>query len=172
MWQHALMQLSIVIPAFNESARLGRTLEAYLPYFTALYGEDFEVIVVVNGSVDNTESVAEAYAKKYRQIRVLVDPRRIGKGGAVIKGFGAAGGELVGFADADCATSPQAFHALIQNLGSAGAIIASRWLPESVLIPPQPLSRRISSRVFNLCVTALFGFQISDTQCGAKLLTR
>jgi hypothetical protein len=86
-------------------------------------------------------------------------------------GFASARGERVGFVDADNSTSPEAFQDLVDHLGDAGAIIASRWLKESKVSPRQPFARRIASRVFNRLVSLLFHMDISDTQCGAKLMT-
>ena len=164
------MKLSIVIPAYNEEDRLGPMLEAYGDYFIAAYGNDVELIVVVNGSRDHTESVADEYANRLSQVRVIVEPEAIGKGGAIMLGANAAQGELIGFVDADGATPPEAFDDLVQHIGDAGAIFASRWIPGAVVSPPQPLSRRIASRIFNFMVRKLFKVKIRDTQCGAKLV--
>ena len=166
------MKLSIVIPAYNEEARLPPTLQAYLDYYEPRLGADFELIIVVNGSRDGTERVARALAPAHPAVRVLVEPRAIGKGGAVMLGFAAARGERIGFVDADGATPPHAFDDLVRNIGGAGAIIASRWFKESRVYPPQPLKRRIASRIFNFFVRWFFKVNIRDTQCGAKVLTR
>ncbi len=164
------MKLSIVIPAYNEEDRLGPMLEAYGDYFIAAYGNDVELIVVVNGSRDDTEIIADKYADQLSQVRVIVEPEAIGKGGAVMLGANAAKGALIGFVDADGATPPEAFDDLVQHIGDAGAIFASRWIPGAVVSPPQPLSRRIASRIFNFMVRKLFKVKIRDTQCGAKLV--
>ena len=166
------MKLSIVIPAYNEEHRLGPTLTAYLSYFTPLYGADYEIVVVVNGSRDGTERVARSFEPGHPQVQVLVEPRAVGKGGAVMLGFAAARGELIGFTDADGSTPPDAFDDLARNIGSAGAIIGSRWLPESQVSPPQPLKRRLVSRIFNFLVRRFFKVNLRDTQCGAKVMTR
>lgn len=166
------MRLSIIVPAYNEEARLGRMLDVYLPYFTRLYDRDFEMLIVVNGSRDRTEDIGRDYARRHAPVRVMVEPCRIGKGGALMLGFAQAGGELVGFVDADGATPPEMFQELANQIGDAGAIIASRWCRGAVVSPRQPLSRRAASRLFNLLVRILFRLSISDTQCGAKLLTR
>lgn len=166
------MDLSIIIPAYNEEARLGRMLDQYLPFFNARYAEGYEILVVVNGSCDRTEDVVREYACAHKPVGVLVDPRPIGKGGAVMLGFAQAQGRLVGFVDADGATPPEAFQELVEHIGTAGAIIASRWLPGARISPRQPLERRLASRLFNALVRLMFGLRISDTQCGAKLLTR
>lgn len=166
------MRLSIVVPAHNEEARIGRMLDAYLPYFTERYGREVEVLVVVNGTTDRTEAVVAGYASRYPILRVLVEPLRVGKGGALILGFKAARGDYVGFVDADGSTPPEAFDDLVQHIGDAGAIIASRWCRGAQVSPRQPLARRIASRCFNLLTRALFDLHITDTQCGAKLMRR
>ncbi|MFA5043345.1 MAG: dolichyl-phosphate beta-glucosyltransferase [Kiritimatiellia bacterium] len=166
------MDLSIIIPAYNEEARLGRMLDQYLPFFNARYAGRYEILVVVNGSCDRTEDVAREYARKHETVVVVVEPRPIGKGGAIMLGFARAQGHLVGFVDADGATPPEAFHELVEHIGAAGAIIASRWMTGARVSPRQPLERRLASRLFNALVRLMFGLRISDTQCGAKLLTR
>jgi glycosyltransferase involved in cell wall biosynthesis len=164
------VKLSIVVPAYNESKRIARMLDAYLAYFLPRYGTEVEIIVVVNGSRDNTAEIARTYSLKYPQVGVIEEKEAIGKGGAIILGFKCATGDLIGFSDADGSTSPAAFDDLAVNIGSAGAIIASRWFAESVVEPKQPLKRRIASRIFNFIVRTTFGMNIHDTQCGAKVL--
>ncbi|MDD5678430.1 MAG: glycosyltransferase family 2 protein [Kiritimatiellae bacterium] len=166
------MDLSIIIPAYNEETRLGRMLDQYLPFFNKRFTEAYEVLVIVNGSRDRTEDVVREYARVHSRIRIIVDPRPIGKGGAVMLGFAQAQGRLVGYVDADGATPPEAFQELVEHIGTAGAIIASRWMPGARVSPRQPLNRRLASRLFNILVRLMFGLRISDTQCGAKLLTR
>jgi glycosyltransferase involved in cell wall biosynthesis/O-antigen/teichoic acid export membrane protein len=166
------MRLTIVVPAHNEEQRIGPMMEAYLPYFERRYGADFECLVVVNGSTDGTERQVAGYAARHPALRMLVEPARIGKGGAVILGFRAARGDLIGFVDADGSTPPEAFQALVERLGEAGGIIASRWRRDSQVSPRQPLDRRLASRAFNGLVRLLFGLRLSDTQCGAKLFRR
>lgn len=164
------MHLSIIIPAYNERHRLTAMMDPYSEYFIGKYGDEVELIVVVNGSIDQTEEVAYRYAKTHPQVRVIVEPEAIGKGGAIIRGAQMARGEWVGFVDADGATPPEAFDELLQQVGDAGAIIASRWIPGADVFPPQPLSRRVASRIFNFLVRLLFKVPIHDTQCGAKLM--
>ncbi len=165
------MKLSIVVPAFNEEARIGAMLEAYLPYFAARYGSDFELIVSINGSTDGTEAVVRALQPRFPQLRAIVEPRPIGKGGAVMAAGAMARGEFIGFVDADGATPPPAFDDLLANIGDAGLVIASRRLPGAVVRPRQPWQRRFASRTFNWLVRRFFKLRITDTQCGAKLMT-
>ena len=165
------MRLSIVIPAYNEEARIGRMLDAYLPYFEAKYPSDHELIVSVNGTTDRTEDVVRSRMASHPSLRILVDPAPIGKGGAVIAGGRLARGDLVGFVDADGATPPEAFDDLVANIGDAGLIIASRALPGAIVDPRPGFRRRMASRIFNSLVRTLFKLHITDTQCGAKLMT-
>jgi glycosyltransferase involved in cell wall biosynthesis len=164
------MKLSIIIPAYNEERRLRPALADYLQFFLPRYGDGVELLIVVNGSTDRTEQVARDIANGDPRIRVIVEPKRVGKGGAVRLGFEAARGDLIGFVDADGSTPPTAFQDLVDNIGDAGAIIASRWHHGS-RITPQPLSRRIASRIFNWWVRLMFKLPITDTQCGAKVFT-
>ncbi len=165
------MKFSAIVPAYNEEGRIGKMLEAYLPYFAERYGSDFEIIVSINHSTDRTEEIVRGLQGRFAQLRATVDPRPIGKGGAIIAGGAIASGELIGFVDADGATPPAAFDDLVKNVGDAGLVIASRRLPGSVVRPRQPWNRRFASRIFNFLVRALFKLQITDTQCGAKLMT-
>jgi len=165
------MKLSIVVPAYNEEARIGRMLETYLPYFSARYPGDFEVIVSINHSSDSTEAVVRALMPQYPALRVIVDPNPIGKGGAIMQGGAMAQGDCIGFVDADGATPPSAFNDLVEQMDDAGLIIASRRLPGAQVSPRQPWSRRVASRIFNGLVRSLFKLHITDTQCGAKLMS-
>jgi len=166
------MDLSIIIPAYNEEERIGKMLDAYLSYFADRYQDRVEFIVVINGTTDQTETVVLSYMENHPSLQCIVEPRPVGKGGAVMLGFARAAGEFVGFVDADGATPPEAFQALVEGIGDAGAIIASRWRRESVVSPKQPLSRRVASRMFNIVVRVMFGLPITDTQCGAKMFRR
>ncbi len=166
------MKLTVVIPAYNEEQRLPTMLDAYAPYFQSRYGSEAELLIVVNGSRDRTAEVAQSYAARFPQVRVMVEPKPIGKGGAVMMGFAAARGDLVGFVDADGATPPESFDDLVVNIGDADCMIATRYHPDAKVSPPQPLKRRIASRCFNLLVRLLFRVKTNDTQCGAKAMRR
>jgi glycosyltransferase involved in cell wall biosynthesis len=166
------MNLSIVIPAFNEEERLPPMLEAYGAYFGERYGKDVELLVVVNGSADRTAEVARDIAARCPCVRVIEERERIGKGGAVLLGIREARGRKVGFVDADGSTPPAAFDALVPAVDGFGAAIASRYMRGSEVSPPPPLRRRFASRCFNAMVRVLLGLRLTDTQCGAKIFTR
>jgi dolichyl-phosphate beta-glucosyltransferase len=165
------MKLSILIPAYNEEDRLPATLAAYLAWFGGRYPGEFEIIVVVNGSTDRTAEVARELARGQPMVRVIVEPGKIGKGGAILRGMDAARGALIGFVDADGATPPEAFEALVQAVEGDALALANRWHPESI-ITPQPWPRRVTSVAFHALIRTLFHLRVRDTQCGAKVWTR
>lgn len=170
------MKISITIPAHNEEKRIGKTLEEYSVYFENLRlekGLDYEIIVVINNTNDKTEEVVKKFCVRNKRIKYL-NFKQGGKGFAIIEGFKEAlksESELVGFVDADMATSPEAFYELIKNIGNYDGIIASRREKEAVM-KGKSLARKITSQGFNFIVRALFFFPYKDTQCGAKLFTQ
>ncbi len=91
------MELSIIIPAYNEEARLSRMLDQYLPFFNEQYAGRYEILVVVNGSRDRTEDVVREYVRAHKNVGIIVDPRPIGKGGALMLGFAQVAGASGGF---------------------------------------------------------------------------
>lgn len=170
------IKTSIVIPAYNEEKRIGKTLETYGSYFKKIKekGElDFEINVIINNTKDKTEDVVKEYKKIYPEIRYL-NFKRGGKGFAVIEGFKDAlerDIDLIGFVDADMSTPPNAFYGLIKNIKDYDGIIADRWHKDSK-VTPQTILRKILSRGFNILIRILFRFPYNDTQCGAKLFKK
>jgi len=160
---------SLVIPAWNDAARLERTLERYLPAFEAS-GKEFEVIVVTDGSTDHTKSVVEAAA--HRGVRLLEFPQRLGKGAAIFEGLDAAHFDRLGFADADGPVSPQDVLRVVGALDDSDCAIASRRVGGATLRVPRPLMRDALSRVWNLLVRGVLFLPYHDTQCGVKFLRR
>lgn len=163
----------LLIPAYNEEKRIEPVLRDYAEYFKRNYQGDFSLVVVLNGCVDNTLLVVERVARDYPLISALEFPAPIGKGGALIEGLKLAPrADLIGYVDADGATSPAAFHDLIRHWREADCVIGSRWMPGSVLHQSQTGKRQFASRVFHLIVEFSFWMHIRDTQCGAKLVRR
>lgn len=165
--------ITIVVPAHNEAARIGGMLADYVHTF----GPEAEFVVVLNGCTDGTRAVVEAVARNDVRMHLVEIPQAVGKGGAVRAGFALARAPVVGYADADGATPAREFRRLAACLGPTDgpgydAVIASRWHPGAHVRLAQPAVRRVASRVFNLCVRALFGMRYADTQCGAKIFRR
>ena len=165
--------LLILIPAYNEEARIGPVLREYGRYFQTNYTGKFQVVVVLNGCRDNTVGVVREVAKEFPQVSFLDFHDPIGKGGALIEGLKLAPlADLIGYVDADGATGPVALHTLAKRLGEADCVIGSRWLPGAVLHQSQPWIRRVISRTGHFVVETLFGMRIQDTQCPCKILRR
>jgi len=164
--------LSIIIPARNAAAELANTLDAYIAFFTANMGHDYEIVVVPNDCSDNTAEIVERYCRQHAMLKGKVVNESIGKGGAVIEGFKVSSGDIVSFVDADGATSPEELFKLVQSAGEHQVVIGSRWLPDSRMLVKQSWVRRVVSRGFNLLVRIVFRLPFKDTQCGAKVFTR
>lgn len=164
---HRPLKASLIIPAHDEQDRIQATLERYHAALTFAFAA-FEIIVVANGCRDATVARARVTAERLRRIVVCDLAEPLGKGGAVLAGFGLARGERVAFADADGATSERSLVALLRALDDADVAVGSRKLRQSVIKRRQPLNRRVLSACFSTAVHALFDLDVRDTQCGAK----
>jgi len=161
------MDISIIIPAYNESRRISSTLTKYLDFFKEIYGNNFELIVISDGH-DDTGFIAKELSKKNPQIKLYEFNKRLGKGGAVARGYEQSTGDIVAYTDADGSVEPNDLHSMIKSLeqSSYDGVIASRFLDNKV---KYPLPRKILSRGFNLLTRVLFGLNYKDTQCGGKV---
>lgn len=170
-------KISIIIPAYNEERRIGKTLESYGRYFEKIRKEkklDYEIVVVINKTTDKTEEVVRFAQKKNKNIKYL-NFKRGGKGFAVIEGFKDAlkrNNDLIGFVDADMATPPEEYWKLIGNIGNADGIIADRYLKGSGLFPKPTIQRILARKLFNFVIKITTFLPFSDTQCGAKLFKK
>lgn len=165
--------LSIVIPAYNESARIAKTLREVLAYLDE-QPRGGEVIVVDDGSRDDTSRVAEAVIAEHARGRaegrvVRVEPNR-GKGNAVRTGLLAARNRVAAFFDADLSMPITETPKLVEPVrsGQYDIVLGSRALDRSLIGTHQPWTREQSGRVFNLAVRVLTGLPFADTQCGFK----
>jgi glycosyltransferase involved in cell wall biosynthesis len=165
--------LLLLIPAYNEEARIEPVLRDYARFFRENYHGKFQMVVILNGCKDNTLGVVQRTAKDFFSVSYLDFPAPIGKGGALIEGLKLAPfADLIGYVDADGATPPRAFLDLVKKIGAADCVIGSRWLPGAVIHQSQAGNRRFASRVFHFIVQLLFWMNIRDTQCGAKVMKR
>jgi dolichyl-phosphate beta-glucosyltransferase len=163
---------SIVIPAYNESARIPATLRSVVATIRD-QGWDAEVVVVNDGSLDNTARVVEEFARTAPEIRLLENPQNRGKGYSVRHGVLHALGDIVLFTDADLSSpmdEAQDLFAAIQK--GADIAIGSRWLATSRQTHRQPLYRQFFGRCFNLLTRLVMNLPFADTQCGFKAFTR
>jgi dolichyl-phosphate beta-glucosyltransferase len=165
------LSYSIVIPAYNEGARLGATLERVLAYVNE-QGEETEVIVVNDGSRDNTADIVRQFAASNPVLRLVDNPGNRGKGFSVRNGILNARGRVVIFSDADLSSPIEELPKLLQPLREGADIaIGSRWLQSNLQTQRQPLHRQLFGRIFNLLLRTTLGLQFKDTQCGFKAFT-
>jgi glycosyltransferase involved in cell wall biosynthesis len=165
--------LLILIPAYNEEARIEPVLRDYAQFFQQNYSGKFRIFVVLNGCTDDTLGVVQRVAADFPEVRALEFRSAIGKGGALIEGLRLASlGDVIGYVDADGATPPRAFLDLVKKINGADCVIGSRWLPGAVIHQSQTGNRRFASRAFHFIVQLLFWMNIRDTQCGAKVMKR
>ena len=161
--------LSIVIPAYNEEARVGPTLRDYVAYCRR-GKRRVELLVVDDGSLDRTSAVVNAVASEYPEIRLIRLAENHGKGHAVRSGVVNAHGKLVLFADADGATPLPEVERLEAALAAgADVAIGSRALHDSRVKVRARLYRRLIGRAFHGLVETLTVPGVKDTQCGFKL---
>lgn len=162
---------SIVIPAYNESQRLGASLEKVLAY-VAKMGWTAEVIVVNDGSRDSTPEIVREWARRNPIVRLVENPGNRGKGYSVRHGMIEAGGELLLFTDADLSSPIYEVEKLVAAIKQGADIaIGSRWLRAELQTERQPLYRQFFGRVFNLLLRVVLGLRFKDTQCGLKAFT-
>ena len=163
---------SIIIPAYNEAARLGSTLERVLTYVSQ-QGWDVEIIVVNDGSRDQTPDLVRAESASHPNVRLIENPGNRGKGYSVRNGMLNAAGEVLLFTDADLSSPPEECIKLFTAI-EAGADIAigSRWLQTELQAQRQSLARQLYGRIFNLLLRIFLGLKFKDTQCGFKAFTR
>jgi glycosyltransferase involved in cell wall biosynthesis len=155
--------LTLVFPCYNEAERLPQTLAAYLAELPQQPGA-VEVLVVNDGSTDQTFAVAQAIAAQDDRVRIIRSQPNHGKGFAVRTGVLQAVGELIVFTDADGSYGPHEVARVAAALTDAPVAIGSRpagWATG-------PPARRLASRLFNRAIQALLGLPFRDTQCGLK----
>jgi dolichyl-phosphate beta-glucosyltransferase len=163
---------SIIIPAYNEGARLDATLNKVLRY-VGQQKWDAEVIVVNDGSSDNTVAIVQTHMQKNSTLRLLENPGNRGKGYSVRNGMMNARGEVLLFSDADLSSPIEEAPKLLAAIAEgADVAIGSRWMQSELQTQRQPLYRQFFGRIFNLMLRLILGLQFKDTQCGFKVFTR
>lgn len=166
-----LESLTIVVPAYNEAARIGATLEQMLAWLDQ-HAPTAQIIVVDDGSRDDTAAVVRARAASEPRLRVERLPVNRGKGAAVRRGVELAQSEWLLFSDADLSTPIEELLKLRQAVGAGAQIaIASRDRPDSDITRHQPAYREAMGRTFNALVQAMALPGFADTQCGFKLFS-
>lgn len=161
-------KLSIVIPAYKEAERIHKSLDAITQYEKA---HDFgiEVIVVLDGTPDDTLGAAEKYRDKVKNLKIIDRKENKGKGFTVKEGVLAARGKYILFTDADNATPIDEVDKLFKHVNDHDIVIGSRYVKGGKLAVPQGIIRKAGGRFLNLIIQSLAIPGIIDTQCGFKL---
>lgn len=168
-----MLELSIVIPAYNEARRILPTLKSFHDYLTA-HAITFEIIVVNDGSTDHTKTLVMDFSKTYPYIQVLDYDKNKGKGYALRVGMLAAKGRWCMFSDADESTPAQETEKLLDPLraGTAEIVIGSRYMQGASITLKQPFYRRVWSRLSNKIIQRVLLPGIIDPHCGFKAFTQ
>jgi dolichyl-phosphate beta-glucosyltransferase len=168
-----MVELSIILPAYNEGKRIGVTIEKILDYFHSR-NTSFEIIVVDDGSKDKGGEIFEDFSKKYPKVKILRHRTNLGKGATVKTGILEAKGDYIFFSDADLSTPIEEIEKLLRGVKEEGYDIAigSRGLPDSKILVPQPWYRQCIGRFFPWLVRFIVFQDIKDTQCGFKLFKK
>jgi glycosyltransferase involved in cell wall biosynthesis len=165
-------QLSIVIPAYNESARIDDALDRVMSCI-AEQGWDAEVLVVDDGSKDNTAAIVKRWRADHPRLHLIQNPGNRGKGYSVRNGLLQAAGEIVMFTDADLSAPMEEAARLFAAIDNgADVAIGSRWLDRARQTIHQPLYRQFFGRCFNWITRTVMGLPFKDTQCGFKAFKR
>jgi glycosyltransferase involved in cell wall biosynthesis len=163
---------SIVLPAYNESARIGATLESIFSH-AAGRGWDAEVIVVNDGSSDGTAGIVKDLAARHPGLYLVENPGNRGKGYSVRNGMLHARGQFLVFSDADLSSPIAEADKLFAAIaGGADIAIGSRWLKTELQTRRQPFYRQLFGRIYNLALRVILGLRFKDTQCGFKAFNR
>ena len=161
-------QYSIVIPAYNESERIGSALSSITACIRSRAWKA-EVLVVDDGSADDTAAIVTAWGREHPEVRLIQNGRNRGKGYSVRNGMLQASGEIVMFTDADMSSPIEEAELLFAAIAAgADVAIGSRWLIGKRIVHKQPLYRRVFGRCFNALTRAVMRLPFADTQCGFK----
>jgi glycosyltransferase involved in cell wall biosynthesis len=164
----AVPYLSLIVPAYNESKSIRRTLEAIRSYCDR-QPYSYEIIVSADGDDGTRELVADLAARDSR-ISVIGSAERGGKGRGIRNGVAQARGQIIGFCDADYKTPIEELDQLLPWFDRGyDVVIGSRGVAESRIEVPQPLYRQVGSRAFGVAMHLVIGlWRLHDTQCGFK----
>ena len=165
-------KLSIVIPAYNECSRIERTLGRVLDCVQER-GWDAEVLVIDDGSRDETAAIVERWMVGHSRLHLVKNPGNRGKGYSVRNGLLQAAGDVVMFTDADLSAPMEEAERLVAALeAGADVAIGSRWMDRTRQTIHQPMYRQVFGRCFNWITRTVMGLPFKDTQCGFKAFKR
>jgi uncharacterized membrane protein YbhN (UPF0104 family) len=167
------VEVSVVLPAYNEEATLRETVTVTLERLAAfLPSGSYEIIVAEDGCEDRTPEIADELAAEYGAVRHIHSDKRLGRGGALEFAFREADGETLVYFDTDLATDMRHLEELVESIRTEGYDVAtgSRWLPDSAA--DRPAKRGIPSLGYNRLVRFILRSDVRDHQCGFKAFDR
>ena len=162
------MKISFIVPCYNEAKDIKRHVEERIIPFLDANKIDYELILVDDGSKDNTKEAIESI----KGVKAISYSPNKGKGGAVKEGILASNGDYILFMDADLSTDLKAIFEVNKYLGQYDLIIGSRHSKDSVIPKKQPFIRRFIGWCCRLLVNMKFHLHLKDTQCGFKAIRR
>ncbi len=166
------LELSIIIPAYNEENRLPRALKLIGEFLAARPALTAEILVVDDGSTDGTARVVKESQPQMPNLRLISNGRNRGKGFSVKHGMLEARGRIALFTDADLSAPIEEADKLFQALGKCDYAIGSRAIDRSLISVRQSLLRENAGIIFNAIVRVMTEVQFEDTQCGFKAFLR
>jgi len=165
-----IVEVSIVLPAYNEAKRIESTVERTASALLEI-SSSFEIIIAEDGSMDGTDRICESLARKYDFVKHLHSNERQGRGRALNRAFRSAKGDILGYIDVDLATDMKYLLELIQSIRDGyDFATGSRMLPQSNV--KRPFKRGFASKGFNFLTRLMLGSKLYDHQCGFKSFRR
>ena len=157
------MNLSIVIPAYNEEKRIKCTLECLVDRFNGSCE-----ILIVSESTDKTDDIVTEFSKNSAVVKLISSDRRLGKGGAFKKGVENSQGKIVMLLDSDLPVPISDVEKVVSWVGDVDVAVASREVEGTKILVYPPLARVFAGKAFSRIFNALFNLNVKDTQCGCK----
>jgi len=165
-----IVEVSIVLPAYNEAKRIEDTVERTAAALREI-SSSFEIIIAEDGSKDGTDRICESLARKYDFVKHLHSNDRQGRGRALNRAFRSSTGNILGYIDVDLATDMKHLLELIQYIRDGyDFATGSRMLPQSNV--KRPFKRGFASKGFNFLTRLMLGSKLYDHQCGFKSFRR
>jgi glycosyltransferase involved in cell wall biosynthesis len=161
-----MTSISAVLPAYNEEALIGQTASAMAEVLSEL-ADDYEVIVVNDGSSDATPAIIDELARTYPHVRAVHHPRNRGYGGALQTGFRSATKDLIFYTDGDAQYDPSELAVLWERLSADADMVNGYKISRS-----DPLHRIVIGRIYHHIVKTLFGLTVRDVDCDFRLMRR
>ena len=158
--------LSVFFPAYNDSGTIASLVIAAIQAARKLTN-DFEVIVINDGSLDGTASIADELARNYPEVKVVHHPRNRGYGGALRSGFEAATRDLVFYTDGDAQYDPSEMNVLWERFADDVDLVNGYKISRS-----DPIHRIVIGRIYHHTVKLLFGLRVRDVDCDFRLMRR